>query len=178
MLKHLDYCTHLKFGGTDRDILTRVLFNVNIRLFKSSEPYRSIILSTCNYLRWLVSSEREGYTKPLGFSGANAGIPFNIIALVRYGTAVVMINPKITARYGRDIQTLSSCDSLILPDKISVIRDEYIDITYYDEKGKQIIEKRVDRMRGGFTIQHGIDHNLGILITALHDAQAKLNGDV
>ncbi len=78
-MKHSDYCTHIN-NDEDKDILTRPLFDVNMRLFKTSDGYRKIVISVCNYLKWWAETPKDGYKIPHGVSGANAAIPFNIIA--------------------------------------------------------------------------------------------------
>lgn len=156
MLTHTDVCTLLA-NDEDKDILTRRLFDVNMRLFASSPDYRSIVLCCCEYIRELATTEREGYKKPHGFSGANAGIPFNIIALAN---GEVMINPAIVMDNGCYTGVKSNCGSLLLEKPIKIIRLKEILFGYYDRDGKY-------HSKQGFypTVQHEIDHNNGILIT-------------
>jgi hypothetical protein len=151
---HLDYCTHMN-NPVDRDILTRPLFDVNMRLFQTSATYNEIVQQCCAYLVWCSTTEKEGYKKPHGFSGANAGIPFNIIAV----GDEAMINPKIVSMKGRKIG-LSNCGSLTLEQPIKIWRWEEVTIEYFDTKGSAKTKK-------GYypTEQHEIDHNNGILIT-------------
>lgn len=162
-MKHLDVTTHIQFPF-DQDILTRKLFDVNMRLFESSESYKAIILQICEHLKWCCNTEKEGYKKPHGFSGANGGIPFNIIVVQRNGEPVIMINPKITKAYGKDIQSLSNCGSITYEKPIEIWRKEFIDLTYFNEKGEFVEENKVSRREGSLTAQHEVDHNLGILI--------------
>lgn len=164
MVKHSDYCTHIS-NPEDVDVLTRPLFDVNMRLFATSAEYKAIVLQVCDYIKWCCETEKEGYKKPHGWSGANAGIPFNIIAVMRNGEAVVMINPKILNNMGRVIPVMSNCGSLTLPESIRVDRHKYINLAYYDTSGQFCYEAAVDRAEMGFTIQHEVDHNLGTLIT-------------
>ena len=165
-MRHENFCTHIK-NEEDKDILTRKLFDVNIRLFNSNSQYRDIIFSICEYIKFSSKTEKEGYKKPHGWSGANAGIPFNIIAVNRQGNTDIMINPKILKSYGTKIESESNCGSLTLEKPIKITRNEFIDIEYYKVDGKKYIENKVDRKSGGLTIQHEIEHNLGILITDL-----------
>lgn len=155
--KHEDYCTQLKNGGIEEDILTRRLFDVNMRLFQSSQEYNAIVLHICSYMRWCATTEKEGYKKPHGYSGANAGIPFNIIALA---DGRVMINPKIfwTSQDVRKVE--SNCGSLLLEEPITIERYSHIRCSFFDEDG---MEHEID----GYlpTVQHETDHNNGILIT-------------
>lgn len=154
-MRHEDYCTLLR-NEADHDILTRKLFDVNMRLFGSSAWYRSIVLQCADYILWCAQTKKEGYPKPKGFSGANAGIPFNIIATAE---GRVMINPEITRGNVERVVT-SNCGSLLLPTPIRVRRSAYVIVEYYDKKG-------VRHAESGFlpTVQHEIDHNQGILIT-------------
>ncbi len=162
-IKHSDHCTHIN-NPEDRDVLTRKLFNVNMRLFNTSIGYRTLVLDICKYIEWNTYTTKEGYKKPHGFSGANAGIPFNIIGVNR-GATDIMINPRITAYYGEISKSESNCGSLTLKKPIEIWRHEFIDIEYYRMNGKKCVEKKIGRGQGGYTIQHEVDHNLGILIT-------------
>ena len=162
-IDHKDYCTHIN-NKEDKDVLTRPLFDVNMRLLKSSPQYREIINSVCNYLIWWATTPKDGYKYPHGVSGANAGIPFNIICINRGKVPVIMINPKITRRYGYKIESFSNCGSLTLEEPIKIYRDEFIDFNYYDLKGNMYYEDEVGRGQQGLTIQHEVEHNLGILI--------------
>lgn len=159
MFKHLDVCTHIDFNF-DHDILKRRLFDVNMRLFQSSPDYKSIVLCCAEYIRELARTTREGYKTPHGFSGANAGIPFNIIA----DQERVYLNPVITYRQGVRRST-SNCGSLTLKEPIEIWRYEEISVDYFDLEGApHTIEGYLP------TLQHEIDHNNGILIT---DRQVK-----
>lgn len=156
MLKHLDVCTHIKFDF-DIDILKRKNFDVNLRLIQSSPAYRNIIHSCCDYILTLATSTREGYRKPRGFSGANAGIPFNIIATAK---GLVMINPHIIYASAAMREQASNCGSLTLETDIIVARHACVRIEYWDREGNH--QEIVGYLP---TEQHEIDHNLGILIT-------------
>ena len=154
-LKHLDVCTHIR-NAEDRDILTRKGFDVNLRLMRTSPQYREIVLSACRYILELATTTREGYSQPYGYSGANAGIPWNIIAN-RNGT--LMINPHILAASGRFRVHSTDCGSLTLEKPIYVNRCREVTIEYWDMALTHFI------VTGHYpTEQHEIDHNLGILI--------------
>lgn len=155
--KHSDYCTHIK-NPEDRDILKRKLFDVNLRLMESSPEYAKIVKACADYILWNQVTEKEGYTKPRGFSGANAGIPFNIIAV----GGEVMINPRIVDWSPGNYTTAeSNCGSLTLPDPILIRRHSRVEVTYIKPSGHGPI-----RRFGYFpTVQHEVDHNNGILIT-------------
>lgn len=155
-MNHLDYCTHVKFED-DRDILTRPNFNVNIRLLKTSLGYKKLIKSCVEYIIWLAQTKKKGYKLPHGWSGANAGIPFNIIALC---DGQYFINPRIlNKRFPKLVYT--NCGSLTLPKLVSVIRFAEIDLMWWDYDGVAFIMKNPSN---GYTIQHEIDHTKGVLI--------------
>lgn len=163
-MKHLDVCTHIS-NEADKDILTRKLFDVNIRLFHSSPPYKRLVLDACAYIEWAAITEKEGYKKPHGWSGANAGIPWNIIAYVEDGKSYVMINPRITNGFGEYKTVKTNCGSLTLEKPREVHRQEFIDVNYEDTRGLTQIKRFGPKP--GYTVQHEIQHNLGILITDL-----------
>jgi len=160
-MKHEDVCTHMD-NEEDRDILTRKGFDVNMRLFHSSFEYQDIIYDAALYIQKLAMNQHEGYSKPFGFSGANAGIPLNIIAL---SSGLVMLNPKIIKSSKEKVVALSNCGSLTLPKPIKVERHETVSVQFFDLDGVSHTWNDVTRKNGGFTIQHEVDHNLGILIT-------------
>lgn len=159
MPKHEDYCTLLK-NEEDKDILTRKLFDVNIRLYNNSEGYRRIVEQCCSYLSWCAMTTKEGYKKPHGYSGANAGIPFNLVAL---SNGLVMINPKILEESGYKTG-LSNCGSLVLEKPIKIWRYSYIKVGFYNRRyfGRLDYETLTGYLP---TVQHEVDHNNGILIT-------------
>lgn len=161
MNNHLDYCTHIQFQE-DRDILTRTNFDVNIRLLKCNKSYKTLIDNCVQYIIHCAQNEKIGYKAPHGWSGANAGIPFRIIALKdgRY-----FINPFVTAAKELD-EVMSNCGSLTLPNKVKVSRYRKIDLQWFDLNGK---EQRMFNIGPipGYTIQHEINHTLGKLIVAI-----------
>jgi peptide deformylase len=110
-----------------------------------------------------MSQEYEDYPKLLGLSGANIGIPFNIISIYKNGV-IHIINPSIVKMSKQTRIVQSNCGSLRLSAKCSVVRREWIEVSYYDITGKHHQEK-FTIAEGGATIQHEIDHNKGILIT-------------
>lgn len=159
-----DYVT---FIGNEEDViyLKRRAFPVNMRLFNTSEGYRDIVLSCCDYMKTLSLQEMDDYKKPHGMSGANAAIPFNIVAVVRSRGkedehCEILINPVITDASEEMKSSFSNCGSIRLEEPIEIIRHEWVDIEYYTTTG----EKKKRRSRNA-TVQHEIDHNLGILIT-------------
>ena len=139
-----------------------------MRLFKTSEEYRNIILQCCNYLREICLNTQEGYKKPHGISGANLAIPFNIVGATRNRNedneyCQIMINPIILSYSNNEVITQSNCGSLTLENSINVKRSSTIAVEYYDENGN-IHYDTFNRKSSGFSIQHEVDHNNGILI--------------
>lgn len=151
----------------ENDCLRRVLFNINMRLFTNNEHYRKTILDVCDYMKLVITQEYDNYPKLAGLSGANIGIPFNIIALFKNDEVVYMINPSIVKMSKQVRMVSSNCGSLNLKEKISVNRREWVDVSYYDIFGRHN-QERFTIAEGGATIQHEIDHNKGILITDTH----------
>lgn len=155
MPKHEDYCTLLR-NIEDQDILTRRLFDVNMRLFHVNPSYRALVDQCVQYIQWCAMTPKEGYKKPHGYSGANAGIPWNIIALA---DGTVMINPHIIEASRRQ-ESESNCGSLMLEKPIKIWRHGRVVVDYFNMNGVACqLEGYVP------TIQHEIDHNNGILIT-------------
>lgn len=172
MKKHEDYITHIK-NEEDRIYLKTKHFPVNMRLFHASPEYKAIILQQCNYIRQKCLEIKEGYKKPHGMSSANCGLSFNIIGITRNRNrkdeyCQIMINPEINYKKhffnGNEETTLSNCGSLTLKEPIKVKRRKVIEVSYFDENGDYQLQ-HVGPEEGSFTIQHEVDHNLGILIT-------------
>ena len=148
---------------SENDCLRRLLFNVNIRLFTGNEHYRKIILNICDYMKLVITQKYDNYPKLAGLSGANIGIPFNIISILKNDEVIHMINPSIV-RMSKQIRMVkSNCGSLNLTEKISVARREWVEVSYYDVSGRHN-QAKFTIAEGGSTIQHEIDHNKGILI--------------
>jgi len=164
MVKHLDYCTHMKFPE-DREMLTTKLPNVNMRLFQSSPVYERLVLDAVAYIEWCAATEKEGYKKPHGYSGANAGIPWNIIAYMDGTTSRIMINPEIRGGRGDYKPVKTNCGSLTLEESRKVHRSEFVTVHWFDTRGVE--HTKEFGPTPGYTIQHEIQHNLGILITSL-----------
>lgn len=170
MKKHTDYITHID-NKEDYIYLKNVHFPVNMRLFNSSEEYKKIILIQCNYIRKCCLDVKEGYKKPHGMSSANVGLAFNIIGVTKKRNTKneycqIMINPRILELTGDYVDAISNCGSLTLKKPITIKRYTKCLIKYYNEKG-ELREEQFNRINNSFTIQHEIDHNLGVLITDL-----------
>lgn len=165
-----DYLTHIDHEE-DLPFLKTKLFDVNMRLFMSSPEYKKIIQHCCDHINFLARTTFDGYKKPHGTSGANAGIPFNIISIVRNRGqenefAETMINPEITWSSAPRFttETNSNCGSIRLKNTIKVKRADTIWLNYFDINGNYIQGYR-NKEDGGFTIQHELDHSSGVLIT-------------
>ena len=114
-------------------------------------------------MKLVMSQEYENYPKLAGLSGANIGIPFNIIAVSKNDEIICMLNPSIVKMSKQTRIVSSNCGSLNLREKISVSRREWVDVSYYDIFGRHN-QERFTIANGGATIQHEIDHNRGVLI--------------
>lgn len=157
------------------DCLTRKLFPVNIRLLKENTEYKEMIKDIVKNMLKLINTEFEDYGKLRGISGANLGIPFNIIVVKgswKDSVPVVMINPEITWRSISDTTTVkSNCGSLCLSEPVEVSRYKRIKVKYYMLDGEDKEELfSMDKRHKAYhestpTIQHEIDHNNGVLIT-------------
>lgn len=149
----------------DTDILHRKSFDVNIRLYTSNNSYNYLIASIISYMKIIIHTNFKDYAKLKGLSGANIGVPFNIIVVVPSTTnnVITMINPKIIKKSTTTHTVKSNCGSLCLEKPIEVERYDWVDVEWYDETGNY----QHDRFKGalGSTIQHEIEHNLGILIS-------------
>lgn len=170
-MKAADFLTHID-NKEDAPYLRTPLFQVNLRLLKNSFSYRVMMLNVCHVIKELALSDYEDYKKPHGTSGANAGIPFNIIGIVRNRGMVneycqIMINPKILRTGKSEVKTTSNCGSIRLEKPIEVKRWELITVEWYEITAKGDVEQFIEQFgpeTGSFTIQHEIDHNNGILI--------------
>jgi peptide deformylase len=142
--------------------LTIKLHDVNIRLFKNNPEYRKLIYIVADYVSRAICMKFHDYAKLKGMSGANLGIPFNIIAINsdKEKTPKIMINPKILEASTEKISVSSNCGSLLLKENIEVERHEWVFVEYYDLHGS-VHKERFTREDNGFTIQHEIFHNLG-----------------
>lgn len=135
-----------------------------MRLFKSNTEYQEIIIQICNYMTDIMSKKFSDYSNLLGLSGANIGIPYNIIAFVKDDRINHMINPIVVAMSKKTKTKLSNCGSINLKDKCVVSRREWIAVEYYNINGV-LEQKKFTLDECGGTIQHEICHNKGFLIT-------------
>jgi peptide deformylase len=164
-----DHMTYIQ-NFDDLAYLRKVLPPVNMRLFRSSQGYREVILRCCKHLEEVALMEFSDYSKPYGISGANVAIPFNIIGLVgmrKLSSAFVtiMINPSISqVGIRRDQRTsYTNCGSVRLEHAIPVKRWYQVLAHWYDTEG--VFRGRWFYKGEAATIQHEILHNKGVLIT-------------
>ena len=156
----------------DRPYLKTTLLDVSMRLFKDGTTgYAKAVKQAAFQIGILAVSKFEDYPEPFGMSGANAGIPWNIIAIVtsrkeKEATAKLMLNPKLLNARGGWVRTTSNCGSIRLLKPIRVDRHAEVEIGWYDLKGAYH-QEWFNRKSGSFTLQHEIEHNQGILITDL-----------
>jgi peptide deformylase len=160
----------------ESEVLHRRLFNVNMRLFQNNPDYRDVIKKVIAHMKAVITSQFYDYPVLKGLSAANVGIPFNIIAVVEKDDlpkdAGVMeinkytrfcINPVIVRKSRKKRTVKSNCGSMNLTKPVEVERHEWIKLEYYDIEGRKHIERFEGRV--GSTIQHEVEHNLGVLIT-------------
>ena len=169
-MKLTDYVVQERGEEFSRDCLHRPLFPVNMRLFHSSPHYHRHILDILGYMAWHLGQKWEDYISNVdggtfGISCANLGMAYNIIGFRREGASpAFMINPVIIESSMRMTRTMSNCGSIRLKGKIPIDRHTWVVVEYYTVEGKKV-EERFTNKEAGFTIQHEIDHNNGILIT-------------
>jgi len=160
-------------GEEDDDCLHRPGFNVNTRLFKKNREFNKIIHKIINYMKATFCIDFRDYNKLKGISGANIGVPFNIVGVSHNGSIEIFINPSITKVSRSKIIISSNCGSINLPEPIRVDRHTWIQVKWMDVNGEQHEkhftihnnDKKIPNIAG--TLQHEIDHNQGILITDL-----------
>lgn len=149
----------------DDSTLKNPVFPVNIRLFRTAPFYRQIIMDCIQYMESHLNMNFEDYHNHRGISGAELGLPWNIIAYKIGMKKKFCLNPRILSRSNDGTTTETSCGAMMkLGRKVKVFRAARIDMEYYDLKGQRIVEKNIGRVEGGFTIQHEVDHNNGISI--------------
>ena len=146
----------------ENSTLKNRVFDVNMRLFRTTLFYRQIIMDCIQYMDSHLNMAFEDYHNHRGISGAELGLPFNIIGYKQGNDKKFCINPKIINVSKETIETETKCGALKLEKSVKVYRHTFIDLEYFDTKGQKIIEKNISRNEGGFTIQHEVDHNMGI----------------
>lgn len=155
-------------GQENDDCLHRPGFNIDIKLFAENAVFNSIIHKIIDYMKMILLSKFKDYGKLKGISGANIGIPFNIVATLYDGVIEVFINPVILKVSRSKTNVLSNCGSINLPKAIKVERHSWVLVKWMDVGGEHHEENfSVTNSKKACTLQHEIDHNQGILITDL-----------
>jgi peptide deformylase len=141
---------------------------VNIRLYRENKTYRELIGNVIDYMTMVLEFDFEDYPRAQGISGANVGIPLNIVIVNAKHGPQVFLNPMIGKKSKDNVTAKSNCGSLNLGKSITVARRRWVWVRYYDLNGDRRLRK-YEVGDGGIissaTLQHEIDHNLGILIT-------------
>lgn len=139
---------------------------VNIRLLKNNPSYLSLIRSVISHMLDIFETDFDDYAELQGLSGANVGVPFNIVILTIDNKPLVMINPEIIKK-SKDTKTVTSnCGSINLTESIKVKRWKKVRVRYVPfNVSKANLFNVIERSFSTGTVQHEIDHNLGILIT-------------
>lgn len=148
-------------SGDGDKCLTTPAVDVNIRLYKTNDDYRSLITHAIDYIIKTLKQDYTDYTNPRGISAVEIGVPWNIIAYKDNINVKVCINPKIVSRSKATTTSKTKCPSSP-NDTYSVERHDHIDITFFDLNGRRINQKNITRYQGGWCIQHEINHNRGI----------------
>jgi len=162
-MKNTNYIVQDKKYEFDVDILHRKLFDINIRLYKSSKEYNNIVNKIIKYMDKITSIKFDDYPAPKGISGANIGIPFNIIGVMQKNNKMqYFLNPHIIEVSLKLVIKETNCGSVKLKKPIKVKRHEWIKLQYYDLKGRKHT-KRFD-LPAAAVIQHEVNHNEGVLI--------------
>jgi peptide deformylase len=153
-------------GENHDHILHNACHPVNIRLLKNNPSYRSLVETIIFHMLGVFQTNFDNYVELKGLSGANVGIPFNIVILATENEPLVMINPKVV-KESKDTKTVvSNCGSINLTEPIKVKRFKEVKVKYvpFNQKGTSLFST-VEKIFNISTVQHEIDHNLGILIT-------------
>lgn len=147
-------------------ILHNLCHPVNIRLLKNNSSYRSLVEVIIFHMLDVFQTNFDDYVELKGLSGANVGIPFNIIVLATENEPLVMINPKVIKESKNTKTVISNCGSINLAEPIEIKRFKKIRVRYvqFNQRGTNSFFT-VEKTFNTSTVQHEIDHNLGILIT-------------
>jgi peptide deformylase len=146
-------------GEPDDDCLHRPLLPVNMRLFRNNVEYRSVVLAAVAHLRTVAATRFDNYPKLQGISGANVGVPFNIVIV----NDRVMLNPCIMWMSEKTRDVISNCGSLCLSSPVPVTRAKSIRVSFYTLNGSNMLIQFYGSEAA--TVQHEIEHNNGKLIT-------------
>lgn len=143
---------------------------VNIRLYRANKAYRKLIGNIIDYMLMGLDLDFEDYSRVRGISGANVGIPLNIVIVIGGHDLgpQVFLNPTIAKESQGTVTAKSNCGSLNLDKSITIARKQWVWVEYYGLDGLHKTRK-YEIGDGGIvssaTLQHEIDHNSGILVT-------------
>lgn len=162
MSKTIDH-SMVRNGEADDDCLHNKLFPVNMRLYKKNKSYMATVNRVIKHMHVCMLTHFTDYDTIKGISGANVGIPFNIISFFDSDDNIFdMINPTII-RYSEETRVVkSNCGSLVLKEPVEVRRSKDIDVRYFNTEGEEITSTFSGKIAS--TIQHEVEHNLGILV--------------
>lgn len=146
-------------------ILTTPCHAVNMRLVRSNESYRKIIVNIIQHMLSVLCTKFSDYAELKGISGANVGIPFNIVIVKQKERYLVMINPEILAKSKETYKAMSNCGSINLEKSIEVVRHKEVLVRYTPYENDTFLSP-IEKVFTSATIQHEVEHNLGILITS------------
>lgn len=146
-------------------ILRNKLFDVPMRLFRNNYSFKHVILDIISHMKATLNSKYDDYPEVKGISGANVGIPYNIIIIKAGEENKVFLNPLMGIRDKEEVvEVESNCGSIVLKEPIKIKRYKKIFLSWYDEElGHHHTEEFEGRL--AYTIQHEVEHNQGVLIT-------------
>jgi peptide deformylase len=147
-------------------MLHKQLFDVPMRLFiynEENKEFRKLLKGIISYMKRVLETKFEEYPETKGISGANVGIPYNIVLVKKGKKVLTFINPKMMPLTDEQKEVKSNCGSILLQEPIKIKRYKKISVAWYDLNGNYHMEDF--RGRVACTLQHEIEHNLGILIT-------------
>lgn len=165
----------VQIGSRFDEILGRPCFPVNMELLKTSGYYFHLIETVVSNMIDQLQIEFDDYPELQGLSGANIGVPFNIVLIKTKDPErpIVMLNPEIIDHSLTTKMVSSNCGSLNLPEAIKVERYDWVKVKYYPfdrddiemaDSHDEYFQPTTKKFKTG-TVQHEIDHNKGILIT-------------
>lgn len=172
-IEHLIDTFIVQNGKEHDDCLHRPGFDVHVKMFNENREFNKVIHRVIDYMKTVLCIDFRDYNKLKGISGANIGIPLNIVAVMHNNIVEVFINPSITKVSRSKTTVLSNCGSINLPKAISVGSHAWIQVKWMDVEGRDhkehftmLSDNKIGPNIAG-TLQHEIDHNQGILIIDL-----------
>lgn len=127
------------------------------------------IKSVISKLKKTLKEYRKLTGKGRGVAAVQIGIPLRIAVVFIDNKILTIINPKITKRSNNKYLYPEICMSAN-PIIAKVVRPEFIEFEYYDEKGFKQIWNNRDRLLNR-VFQHEIDHMEGIINIDLVDSK-------